>query len=35
MASFLAKGGWERPRKRGNKKNPSEVFLPDSKKKIP
>ena len=28
-ASFQAKIGWERPRKRENKKNRSNVFLPD------
>ena len=28
-ASFLAKIGWERPRKRENKKNRSAVFLHD------
>ena len=29
MASFKAKIGWERPRKRENKKNCSNEFLPD------
>ena len=29
MASFQAKTGWERPKKRENKKNRSDVFLPD------
>ena len=29
IASFQAKIGWERPRKRENKKNHSDVFLPD------
>ena len=30
MASFQAKTGWERPRKRENKNYPSDQFLPDS-----
>ena len=29
IASFQAKIGWERPRKRENKKNRSDGFLPD------
>ena len=29
MASFLAKGGWERPRKSENKNYRSDHFLPD------
>ena len=29
MASFQAKIGWERPRKRDNKKNRSDEFLQD------
>ena len=29
IASFQEKIGWERPRKRENKKNISDVFLPD------
>ena len=29
IASFQAKIGWERSRKRENKKNRSDVFLPD------
>ena len=33
--SFQAKIGWERPRKRENKKNHSDGFLPDRESKIP
>ena len=29
MASFQVKIGWERPRRRGNKKNRSDEFLQD------
>ena len=35
IASFPAKIGWGRPRKRENKKNLSDVFLPDQEQKIP
>ena len=35
MASFQAKIGWERLRKRENKNNRSDEFLPDPEKKIP
>ena len=35
MASFHAKIGWERPRKRENKNNRSDQFLPGMKQKIP
>ena len=34
MASFQAKIGWERPRKRENKKNSSGEFLPDRNRKF-
>ena len=29
MASFQAKTGWDRPRKKGNKNYRSDQFLPD------
>ena len=35
MASFQAKLGWKRLRKRENKNYPSVPFLPDSSQKIP
>ena len=35
MASFQAKICWERPRKRKNKNNRSNQFLPDTEQKIP
>ena len=35
MASFQAKIGWKRPRKRENKNYCSVPFLPDAKQKIP
>ena len=35
MASFLAKIGWNRPRKRENNNYHSVPFLPDVKQKIP
>ena len=35
MASFQAKIGWKRPRKRENKNSRSALFLPDAKQKIP
>ena len=35
MASFEAKIGWKRPRKRENKNYCSVPFLPDAKLKIP
>ena len=35
MASFQAKIGWKRPRKRKNKNFLSVLFLPDRKQKIP
>ena len=35
MASFQAKIGWKRPRKRKNKNSRSAPFLPDAKQKIP
>ena len=35
MASFQAKTGWKRPRKRENKNYRSASFLPDAKQKIP
>ena len=35
MASFPAKIGWKRPRKRENKNYRSVSFLPDAQKKIP
>ena len=35
IASFQAKIGWEWPRKRKNKKNRSDGFLPDPEKKMP
>ena len=35
MASFQAKIGWKRLRKRENKSNHSVSFLPDPKQKIP
>ena len=35
MASFQAKVGWKRPRKRENKNSRSAPFLPDTKQKIP
>ena len=35
MASFQAKIGWKRRRKRGNKNCLSVPFLPDGKYKIP
>ena len=35
MASFQAKIGWEKPRKRENNKNRSDEFLPDSEQRIP
>ena len=35
MASFQAKTGWKRPRKRENKNYRSASFLPDPKYKIP
>ena len=33
MASFKAKIGWKRPRKRENKNSRSALFLPDVKSK--
>ena len=35
MASFQAKTGWKRPRRRENKNYRSVPFLPDAKLKIP
>ena len=35
MASFQAKIGWEKPRKRENNKNRSDEFLPDPAQRIP
>ena len=35
MASFQAKTGWKRPRKRENKNYRSASLLPDPKQKIP
>ena len=35
MASFQAKTGWKRPRKRENKNYRSILFLTDTKLKIP
>ena len=35
MASFEAKTGWKRPRKRENENYCSVPFLPDAKLKIP
>ena len=35
MASFQAKIEWERPRKRENKSNHSDQFLPGTEQKIP
>ena len=35
MASFQAKIGWKRPRKRENKNYCSVPFLPDAKQKFP
>ena len=35
MASFQAKTGWKRPRKRENKNYCSAPFLPDANQKIP
>ena len=35
MASFQVKIGWEKPRKRENKKNRSVEFLPDPVQRIP
>ena len=35
MASFQAKIGWEKPRKRENNKNCSDEFLPDPEQRIP
>ena len=35
MASFQAKIGWEKPRKRENNKNRSDKFLPDPEQRIP
>ena len=35
MASFQAKTGWKRPRRRENKNYRSVTFLPDAKLKIP
>ena len=35
MATSLAKISWERPRKRENKKNRSDEFVPDLQLKIP
>ena len=35
MASFQAKIGWKRPRKRQNKNPHSDPFIPDAKQKIP
>ena len=35
MASFQAKIGWERPRKRENKNYRSDQFLPDPLQRIP
>ena len=35
MASFQAKRGWEWPKKRKNKKNRSDQFLPDPESTIP
>ena len=35
MASFQAKIGWDRPRKRENKNYRSDQFLPDPLQKIP
>ena len=34
MSSFLANIGWERPRKRENKKNCPDGFLPDLENEI-
>ena len=34
MASFLANIGWERPKKRENKKNHPDGFLPDPENEI-
>ena len=34
MASFLAKGGWERPRKSENKNYRSDQFISDSEQRI-
>ena len=35
MASYQAKTGWKRPRKRENKNYRSDPFLLDAKQKIP
>ena len=35
MATSLAKISWERPRKKENKKNRSDEFVPDLQLKIP
>ena len=35
MASFQAKIGWKRPRRRENKNYRSVTFVPDAKLKIP
>ena len=35
MASFQMKIGWERPRKRENRKNRSDEFLPNPEQRIP
>ena len=35
MASFQAKRGWKRPRKKENRNYRSIPFLPDAKQKIP
>ena len=35
MASFQAKRGWKRPRKKENRHYRSVPFLPDAKQKIP
>ena len=35
MATFQAKISWEWPRKRENKKNRSDEFLPDTEQKTP
>ena len=35
MASFQAKRGWKRPRKKENRNYRSVPFLPDVKQKIP
>ena len=35
MASFQEKIGWERLRKRENKKNRSDEFVPDPEQRIP